>query len=50
MKLNVTINTYPLLCISHIIRKINEIENDNENGHGMNKFVIKLNPIDSKIM
>ena len=29
MKENVTINTYPLLCISHIVRKINEIKNDN---------------------
>ena len=49
MKLNVTINTYPLLCISHIVRKVNEVKATMENGHGMSKLVTKLNAIDSKM-
>jgi hypothetical protein len=50
MKLNVTINTYPLLCMNHIVRKVNEIDATMENGHGISKLVTKLNPIDSKII
>lgn len=50
MKLNVTINTYPLLCISQVVRKVNEVEATMENGHGISKLVTKLNPIDSKII
>jgi len=50
IKLNVTINTYPLLCTNHIVRKVNEIDATMENGHGISKLVTKLNPIDSKII
>ena len=50
MKLNVTINTYPLLWMHHIVRKVNKIDATMENGHGISKLVTKLNPIDSKII
>lgn len=50
MKLNVTINTYPLLWMNHIVRKVNKIDATMENGRGISKLVTKLNPIDSKII
>jgi hypothetical protein len=32
------------------MKNVSETETTNENGHGMNKPVTKLNPIDNKIM